>query len=74
MLLWIILTFYWKFFYEISSKYLSVSDSKKILPIEDFINEDLLIKVDLMTIRKEHSEALKAKINIKYTNLNKYQL
>lgn len=27
-----------------------------------------------MTIRKEHSEALKTKINIKYTNLNKYQL
>lgn len=47
---------------------------KFFLLIEDFINENLLIKVDLMTVRKEHSEALKAKINIKYTNLNKYQL
>lgn len=50
------------------------NESKKILPIEDFIDEDLLNKVDLTTVRKEHSEVLKAKINIKYTNLNKYEL
>ena len=28
----------------------------------------------MTTVRKEHSEVLKAKINIKYTNLNKYEL